>query len=1310
MIVLGLALTASAADLAVPGGYPSVSAALSAAAPGDRILVGPGTWVGQLTVNTPDITIEGAGVGLTVLECNGSAALRINGDDVRVSDLTLDGAGQGRALRITGEDARIEDVELVNGAGSPSSSEGFTVAVINGGSARFERVRMETPTGNPGSTGGAHILVEYAGLEATDMVVGRGRALYGGAAHIHEGYFDCTRCTFYDNVATADDWGGGAIDSYMSYIELHDSTFEDNLATGWPSYGGAVLAYDGGDVFVEGSRFVRNAVNVNGGALNTYWVDLVVLNSSFTDNSAQYGGAIDVEECYAAVEDCTFHDNYAGEIGGGLAGYHTTTEVHRSLFCGNYADNGGGGSGFAEADWWITNSVYSNNGAQWYADAHSSWQTTGDFEFNDVLSHGPHEALDLDDSTIDLHHNVFAYNDTAVWAGSSSIDADYNAYWNNDDDTAGFSMGSNSFSGQDPLFTSFNPLAGSCEPVAGLVPQAGSPLIDAGDPFVLDPDGSTADIGAFGGPEAGESIDLDGDGYLAGPDCDDSDPDIRPGVVDDTCDGVDQDCDGRIDEDSTGTGSDWYADVDGDGFGAGSPITACIQPPGTVDDDTDCDDDDSAINPDAVETCDGVDEDCDGVPDDGVPTGDWYTDADGDGYGTGTPTTSCAQPPGTAGQGGDCNDAVASIRPGAAEACDGIDNDCDGMTDEGTVSQDWYADDDGDGFGAGPSTGNDCQAPNPGDVANHADCDDSDSGIRPGASEVCDGVDQDCDGQIDEGVPVSSWYPDVDGDGYGAGTAVQACAQPPATAGVAGDCNDGNPGIHPGATEVCDGVDQDCVGGADNGVPTSNWYLDGDADGYGGGQAVVSCQQPVGRISQGGDCNDTNAGIHPGATEVCDNLDQDCDGTADEGLATTDWYPDLDNDGYGAGTAVADCSQPPGTEATDTDCDDGDPNTYPGAGEACDGLDNDCNGVADDNTVDLDWYVDGDDDGFGAGTPTSSCAPIPGSVQASGDCDDGDPDAYPDNFEVCDGIDNDCDGVADNGASDEGAWFPDDDGDGFGNGAVAPFYACAPPSGMVPNTSDCDDTNEVVHPGNPEVCDGYDNDCNGRVDDDASDAVLLYVDADEDGFGVAGTAVVACPGDGAADQAGDCNDADAGIHPGAPETCDGVDEDCAGDGDAGATDTTTWYKDSDGDGYGDPDSPFERCLPEPGEVANDTDCDDTDADVYPGAEEVWYDGVDQSCDGNDLDQDEDGFVLANDCDDTDPDVNPDAEEIPGNGIDDDCADGDALGGDPVPLPTTQSGPALWFCSSTGGAAPAWLGLLPLWLALRRRRQGAKVIG
>lgn len=236
----------------------------------------------------------------------------------------------------------------------------------------------------------------------------------------------------------------------------------------------------------------------------------------------------------------------------------------------------------------------------------------------------------------------------------------------------------------------------------------------------------------------------------------------------------------------------------------------------------DCDDNDPAVNPLMPEVCaDGIDNDCDGFVDEGCGT-----DADGDGVTV---------------EAGDCDDTNASIYPGATEICgDGIDNDCDAQVDEGCGT-----DVDGDGV-----------------TVEAGDCDDTDASIYPGATEVCgDGIDNDCDGTIDENCGT-----DADGDGV----TVEA-----------GDCDDTNPAVYPGAPEICgDGIDNDCNG---SDLQGTTYYRDADGDGFGSfSQITNSCTgPPLGFVSNAADCNDFDLTVYPGAPEICDGVDNNCDGSVD---------------------------------------------------------------------------------------------------------------------------------------------------------------------------------------------------------------------------------------------------------------------------------------------------------------------------------------------------------------------------------------------------------------------------------------------
>jgi hypothetical protein len=304
--------------------------------------------------------------------------------------------------------------------------------------------------------------------------------------------------------------------------------------------------------------------------------------------------------------------------------------------------------------------------------------------------------------------------------------------------------------------------------------------------------------------------------------------------------------------------------------------------------------------------------------------------------------------PYTATQSGDCDDADAARFPTNPEICDGKDNNCNGQVDEG-VSTTYFKDADADGWGVAGDSRALCTPTKPYTATQSGDCDDADPARSPSVPETCDGKDNNCNGQTDEGL-TKTYFKDVDKDGWGvAGDSQTLCAAAaPYTATQSGDCDDGDAARFPTNPEVCDSKDNNCNGQVDEGVLLT-FYKDNDADGYGSTTIVLACTKPPGYSAEAGDCNDFNKDIHPNATEVCNDIDDDCDGVADDGIATVNVYNDLDGDGYGGKNAVAkkhclvNGKDPPvGFSLSHDDCDDSKDTVYPGAPELCDGILNNC--------------------------------------------------------------------------------------------------------------------------------------------------------------------------------------------------------------------------------------------------------------------------------------------------------------------------------------------------------------------------------
>jgi hypothetical protein len=405
-------------------------------------------------------------------------------------------------------------------------------------------------------------------------------------------------------------------------------------------------------------------------------------------------------------------------------------------------------------------------------------------------------------------------------------------------------------------------------------------------------------------------------------------------------------------------------------------------------------------------------------------------------------------------------------------------------------------------------------------VTDNTDCDDSDPTVYPGAAEVCDGIDNNCDGEIDEGFSGDAYYADLDGDGSGdPASQILACIQPIGYVADNTDCDDGDAAVHPGAPEICDGIDNNCDGNVDEGFITNSYYADLDGDGFGNpASELQSCSTPAGYVTNNTDCNDNNAAVHPGAIEICDGIDNNCNGLVDGDEPGVTCSTVLSVTGITLINAASDIALYPLTNGMVINV-----ATLPTQNLSIEAfVTSDVRSIRMvltgsktktqiENNAPLALYgntgADYNGSNFGLGTYTITITPysaknlggtqgtpktltfqiVAGLVDSDGDgyfndvdCNDNNAAVHPGAPEICDGIDNDCNGQIDEGLP-TSTYYADLDGDGYGNPSSA-TQLCSPRAGYVTNNTDCNDNNAAVHPGAVEICDGIDNNCNGLID------------------------------------------------------------------------------------------------------------------------------------------------------------------------------------------------------------------------------------
>ncbi len=508
----------------------------------------------------------------------------------------------------------------------------------------------------------------------------------------------------------------------------------------------------------------------------------------------------------------------------------------------------------------------------------------------------------------------------------------------------------------------------------------------------------------------------------------------------------------------------FYRDGDNDGKGIRSGMYECMEctPPSgycencASDTSTDCDDGDSSVHPNADEICgNGKDDNCDGRVDE----------------------SACIQ------EGSSATSTIATTSTTISQATTTTTSITTFQPVTTTTLIVLYRDADGDGYG-NPGDQISASVLSAGWIKDNTDCNDADKNEHPG----------------------QLWYKDADDDKYSDGGFARSCLRPSGykifseLSATSGDCNDSNPSINPGAKELCNGLDDNCNGQYEEGLPKNTYYRDADGDGYGHHDitTIPYCTAPVGFVENNSDCDDSDPAIHPDATEICNDKDDNCNGEIDEGLRKA-YCRDADGDGFGdPNEKKMFCSQPDGytEEQFCDDCDDADP---------------------EENPLQV-WFKDKDSDGYSDGEMSFCERAFPyyylsydlissGSDIMSIDCDDDDPTANPTAAESCNGKDDNC-----NGEVDEGVmliFYRDADNDGYGN-PHDEKEACEQPEGYVANNTDCDDTNPKVY------------------------HFTYCKDADGDGYGSPNDPIQACSppaGYVEAELCNDCDDTDPGINP-----------------------------------------------------------------------------------------------------------------------------------------------------------------------------------
>ncbi|WP_367391080.1 HYR domain-containing protein [Lewinella sp. LCG006] len=739
------------------------------------------------------------------------------------------------------------------------------------------------------------------------FVMKNGVAIYGGFPGIpgQEGNFSVRNWQDFPSILSGDLNGNDVItgsglslqimnDSDNSYHVINNAfTMAAPLTTsavldGFTITGGSATnftaGYNGGGMYniyasptLNNVRFEGNfSLQAGGGMYNTLGASPHLHNVIFARNIANGvnsggggGGIFNWPGSAPVLNNVHFSGNlcYGSFGGGGVGNYQTSPTFNNCSFTGNYSFPGGGGAANVESNATYKNCLFAANGTNFNGGAVFNQFTTP--VFTNCTFYG-----NTGQNTGGMHNNSGAIpviRNCIMWGNTGNI--------------------SKTFDGS--ATATYSILEGNLYPGTGNSNTMPT-FANTGNPIGPDNQWGTADDGlrlqlCSAGLNQGDNANLPATDFAGNTRIFNSTVDMGAYEL----------------QEVSGAFQTYYQDQDNDTYGnPATAMDACVPIPGYVTNGSDCDDNNPSIN----------------------VSMNWYLDGDGDGFGDGAPIFDCQAPgPDYVLRNGDCDDANDAIHPNATEVCDGVDNNCNTLTDEGVLLT-FYLDADGDGFGESSNSQLACSAPM-GFVADNTDCNDDDPLEKPdqvwykdidgdnyaetGAATITQctrpngykagselsATTGDCNDNDATIHPGTIWYQDTDGDGYSNGATLMQCAQPNgyalaiALTATTGDCDDNDPDIN----------------------PTTIWYKDTDGDGYSDGQTLVQCAQPVGYeraiylTTIGGDCDDDNDNVYPGGTEICDNLDNNCDTQIDEGLnccpATNILYVNDDAVGNNNGTS-----------------------------------------------------------------------------------------------------------------------------------------------------------------------------------------------------------------------------------------------------------------------------------------------------------------------------------------------------------------------------------------------------------------------